>query len=80
MYDRLSQLMKSKAICTFFFKTEYSIGIVKGVTSDELSIANIEYDGSSILDIHLLTKLRCESNFEKRISFLRSLPGHDKRV
>jgi hypothetical protein len=74
LYEKLCVLKNSKTLCTFFFKTEYSIGIVKRITKHEMSIKNITYegrnDGISIFDIALLTKIRIGSAFENRITFL----------
>lgn len=70
----LSELKESKTLCTFFFDTEFSIGIVVDITQKELSIMNITYDGTedgiSIFEVTVLTKIRCETNFKNRISFL----------
>ena len=74
LYKKLSGLKEAKTLCTFFFDTEFSIGIVTEITKEEFSIVNIAYDGTedgiSIFDVALLTKIRCETNFENRISFL----------
>jgi hypothetical protein len=73
-YKKLIELKETKTLCTFFFKNEYSIGIVEEITQEEFFITNIAYDGTgdgiSIFDITLLTKIRCNTNFENRISFL----------
>jgi hypothetical protein len=75
-YTRLIELKASQTLCTFFFKNEYAMGKVKKVAKDEFFIANIGYDGIadgiSIFDITLLTKIRCNTNFENRISFLNA--------
>jgi len=74
--EKLCELKTSKTICTFFFKTEFSIGMVNRVTKDEIGIKNITYyggnDGVSFFDAASLTKIRAGSNFESRIEFLRS--------
>jgi hypothetical protein len=79
---KLSELKESKTLSTFFFDTEFSIGIVMEITQKELFILNIAYDGTedgiSIFDVTLLTKIRCETNFETRISFLTKL-SHSRR-
>jgi hypothetical protein len=71
---KLNELMDAKAVCTFFFRTEFSIGKITRVTQDEFCISNIGYDGTrdgmSVFDKASLTKIRWESNFERRISFL----------
>ncbi|MEP6468091.1 MAG: hypothetical protein ABJB05_17395 [Parafilimonas sp.] len=68
-------LIKEKELCTFFFATEFTIGIIKKISQDELKIINIGYDGKndgeSIFDIAFLTKVRYKSNFEKKVFFLR---------
>jgi hypothetical protein len=77
LHKKLYQLKDAKTLCTFFFDTEFSIGIVKEISQEELSIANIAQDGTndgiSVFDITLLTKIRSKSNFENRISFLSDL-------
>jgi hypothetical protein len=74
VYERLQELKTSKTVCTFFFKTEFSIGIVNKVTRDEIMIKNISYeggnDGVSFFNMAALTRIRIESNFENRIEFL----------
>ena len=74
LHKKLKELKETKALCTFFFDTEFSIGIVEQITEDEFSITNIAYDGTedgiSIFDIKMLTKIRTGSNFESRILFL----------
>lgn len=71
---RLNELMKAGTVCTFFFGTEFSIGRVKQVTQEEFMISNIAYDGTddgvSAFVKASLTKIRWESNFERRIAFL----------
>ncbi len=83
LYKKLNELKDTKALSTFFFDTEFSIGIVEEITLEELFIANIAYDGKkdgiSVFDITLLTKIRSESNFENRISFLLSEAGAPHR-
>ena len=75
LYDKLVKLKEEGIICTFFFKTEFSIGVVKEVTQEELFISNIAYDGTddgtSLFNVKLLTKIRSTSNFERRLTFLR---------
>jgi hypothetical protein len=74
IFKRLNDLMEAGTVCTFFFGTEFSIGKVKHVTQEEFIISNIAYDGTddgvSVFIKASLTKIRWESNFEKRISFL----------
>jgi|SRR6185312_9198496 len=71
---RLNELMKAGTVCTFFFRTEFSIGRVKHITQEEFMISNIAYDGTddgvSVFVNASLTKIRWDSNFERRISFL----------
>jgi hypothetical protein len=71
---KLSKLKASRTLCTFFFKTEFSIGIVADVNQEEFSIKNIASDGTadgiSVFDIAVLTRIRCRTNFENRIFFL----------
>ena len=72
---KLSELKEAKTLCTFFFDTEFSIGMVEKITQDELIISNIAYDGTndgtSLFNIRFLTKIRYGSNLERRITFLR---------
>lgn len=74
LFEKMKRLKEKQTLCTFFFNTEFSIGIVKEITQRELSIANIAYDGAidgvSFFDIARLTKIRYGSNFENRIFFL----------
>lgn len=74
--QKLYEVKNSKTLCTFFFNTEFSIGIVKRISKHEMSIKNITYegqnDGISIFDIALLTKIRIGSAIENRIAFLNS--------
>jgi hypothetical protein len=70
----LEELKKLNIISTFFFNTEYPIGKIRETKENKFSIENIAYDGAkdgiSIFDTSLLTKIRCLSSFENRISFL----------
>ena len=83
LHEKLSRLKESGALCTFFFDTEFSIGIVVETTQEELSIVNIAHDGTedgiSVFDLALLTKIRCETNFENRISFLNKISSTFRR-
>ncbi|MBX3242021.1 MAG: hypothetical protein KIT80_13620 [Chitinophagaceae bacterium] len=75
--ENICKLIDSKEVCTFFFKTEFSIGIVTKVSKSELTIKNISYegvnDGISIFDLKQLTKVRTRSHLENRIKFLYTL-------
>jgi hypothetical protein len=73
-FKKLSELSKAKILCTFFFKEDYSMGVVTDVNEQEFSINNIGYegktDGVSVYDLKKLTRVRFGSNFENRIDFL----------
>lgn len=79
LYTKLVELKDKKTLCSFIFKSEYSIGIVEEITQKELVIKNIGYngvsDGISVYDVSLLTEIRYNSNFENRISFLYMKKG-----
>jgi hypothetical protein len=76
LFAKIDQLANTNKVCTFYFGSEYSIGVVKAVASGEFTIMNISFegkeDGESIFDINLLTKIRYDSNFEIKITLLRN--------
>ncbi|HMG68758.1 MAG TPA: hypothetical protein VK588_13760 [Chitinophagaceae bacterium] len=82
LYKKLSKLKEVKTLRTFFFDTEFSVGIVAELTQMEFSITNIAFDGTedgiTVFDVELLTKIRCGTNFENRISFLNKI-SHNRR-
>jgi|GEM_PF-6796042 len=75
LYTKLCELKNLKTLCTFFFKEEFSIGVVIGISNQELSIKNITFDGrsdgTSVYDVTALTKIRIGSAIENKITFLK---------